>query len=65
MGLENTRNKKLLYHLTELDNMASIIDNGLLSRAMVKEKGLRYNDVADPEIIDRREKLGLMMPFIG
>ena len=65
MGLENTRNKKLLYHLTELDNMASIIDNGLLSRAMVKEKGLRYNDVADPEIIDRREKLGLdgYIPF--
>lgn len=65
MGLENTRNKKLLYHLTELDNMASIIDYGLLSRAMVKEKGLRYSDVADPEIIDRREKLGLdgYIPF--
>ena len=65
MGLENTRNKKLLYHLTELYNMASIIDYGLLSRAMVKEKGLRYNDVADPEIIDRREKLGLdgYIPF--
>lgn len=65
MGLENTRNKKLLYHLTELDNMASIIDYGLLSRATVKEKGLRYNDVADPEIINRRENLGLdgYIPF--
>ena len=65
MGLENTRNKKLLYHLTELDNMPSIINSGLLSRADVRNQRVEYNDVADPEIISRREKLGLdvYVPF--
>lgn len=52
MGLENTRNKKLLYHLTELGNMASIINCGLLSRSTVKKLGLKYHDVADMEIIN-------------
>lgn len=65
MGLENTRNKKLLYHLTKLDNMVSIIDNGLLSRADIKARGINYSDVADTKIISRREKLGLdvYIPF--
>lgn len=65
MGLEFTRNKKLLYHLTELDNMPSIIENGLLSRAEIKARGLKYKDVADSEIISRRELLGLdgYVPF--
>ena len=65
MGLENTRNKKLLYHLTALDNMNSIIKYGLLSRADVKRLGFRFNDVADPNIISGREMLGLdtYVPF--
>ncbi len=65
MGLENVRNKKLLYHLTRLDNMVSIIDNGLMSRAEVRSSGIRYSDIADHEIISRREMLGLdkYIPF--
>ena len=65
MGLENTRNKKLLYHLTKLDNVQSIIEHGLMSRAEIKNKKLNYGDVADPEIISRREMLGLdiYVPF--
>ena len=65
MGLENTRSKKLLYHLTKLDNMASIINYGLLSRADVKRMRVAYQDVADQEIITRREELGLdgYIPF--
>lgn len=65
MGLENTRNKKLLYHLTELDNMASIIDYGLLSREMLKKTRIIYHDVADTEIISQREIMGLdkYIPF--
>lgn len=65
MGLDNTRNKKLLYHLTRLDNMPSIIDNGLLSREDVRKRKLTYHDVADPEIISRRKLLGLdvFIPF--
>lgn len=65
MGLENTRNKKLLYHLTELDNMNSIIEYGLMSRADIKNKKLKYHDVADQAIIGKREELGLdkYVPF--
>ncbi|MCR5701086.1 MAG: DUF4433 domain-containing protein [Lachnospiraceae bacterium] len=65
MGLENTREKKLLYHLTQLDNMISIIENGLMSRKEVESLGIRYRDVADKEIISRREVLGLdkYIPF--
>ncbi len=65
MGLENTRNKKLLYHLTRLDNMMSIIEKGLLSRAAVGALRIGYCDIADREIISRRVKLGLdkYIPF--
>jgi hypothetical protein len=65
MGLENTRNKKLLYHLTKLDNMASIVQHGLLSRAQVRSMGLKYHDVADSSIISKRKELGLdgFVPF--
>ncbi|MBE5862687.1 MAG: DUF4433 domain-containing protein [Lachnospiraceae bacterium] len=65
MGLENTRNKKLLYHLTKLDNMASIVQYGLLPRAQVRSMGLEYHDVADSGIISKREELGLdgFVPF--
>jgi len=65
MGLENTRNKKLLYHLTKLDNMSSIIQYGLLSRAQVRSMGLGYYDIADLSIISKREELGLdrFVPF--
>lgn len=65
MGLENTRNKKLLYHLTALDNMNSIIHFGLMSRKKVIEMKITYNDVADHEILDKRELFGLdgYVPF--
>lgn len=32
MGLEGVRDKKLLYHLTKVDKMESIIKYGLLPR---------------------------------
>lgn len=65
MGLENTRNKKLLYHLTALENMNSIIQFGLMSRKKVNEMKITYNDVADYEILDKRELFGLdsYVPF--
>ncbi len=65
MGLEGVRNKKLLYHLTTLDNMESIVKYGLLSRKQVKSQNIKYNDIADAEIISKREELGLdgYVPF--
>lgn len=59
MGLEGVRNKKLLYHLTKASNMENIIDCGLLPRKYLLEQGMLFEDVADPQIISKREKLGL------
>ncbi len=59
MGLEGVRDKKLLYHLTRVDNMEMIINYGLLSRRRLLEHKMLFGDVADPQIISKREELGL------
>lgn len=59
MTLENVRCGKLLYHLTELDNLASIITGQLLPRKDLIDAGLVFTDIADTKIIDKREQLGL------
>jgi len=53
--------KKLIYHLTSLDNVASILELGLLPRANLR----RFVDVADAGIIADRSRHGLdsMVPF--
>ena len=63
MGLQGVKNKKLLYHLTRLDNMESIIMNGLQPRRLLKNKD--FFDVADANILDKRELLQLdqFVPF--
>ena len=65
MGLEGVRDKKLLYHLTKIDNMENIIKHGLLPRKYLSGKGLSFGNVADPKIISKREELGLdqYIPF--
>lgn len=55
---------KLLYHLTALENLESIIQNGLLSRSDVQK--LSFVDIADHEIIDKRDlklNLNCYVPF--
>lgn len=59
MGIESCKQGKLLYHLTKLDNLDSILENGLLSRRKVKDKEVEFKDVADQEIISKRKELGL------
>lgn len=65
MGLENAKDGKLLYHLTELKNLDSIIENGLIPRKILKQNTVKFEDVANPEIITKREELGLdgYIPF--
>ncbi len=57
------RNKQLVYHLTALDNLPSILAGGLLSRSALAAGG--FVDVADHEIIDgrRSKKLEEFVPF--
>lgn len=58
---DDIRAKKLIYHLTSLENLPSILARGLLPRAMVPE----FVDVADPDIISDRKRLQLeqCVPF--
>ena len=56
-----TKNKKLIYHLTALTNLKSILQAGLLSRNMAAG----FTDIADSEIISFRKEHGLndYVPF--
>lgn len=65
MGIENTKDGKLLYHLTRLSNIESIIEHGLLSRRKIMKKEVDFYDSADGEIISKRTRLGLdkYIPF--
>ena len=48
MGLKDAKEGKLLYHLTELKNLESIIDFGLVPRKILRENTVTFGDVADP-----------------
>ena len=52
----NPRDGKLLYHLTAIDNIDSILENGLLPREAVQEG---FTNVANPEILKSRAKFDL------
>jgi hypothetical protein len=58
---DDIRAKKLVYHLTSLNNMSSILENGLLPRSHLDD----FVDVADSEIIESRKGLFLerLVPF--
>lgn len=59
------RDKKQLYHLTELENLDTIFKYGLLSRNQMLKRKIRFTDVADSEIIKFRSENGLndYVPF--
>ena len=59
------RDRKTLYHLTKLDNLDNILEYGLISRKLLIDKGLDFEDVADSEIINFRSEMNLeqYVPF--
>jgi hypothetical protein len=59
------REKKLIYHLTDINNLASIKQYGLLSRRSLQKKYVPFADVADSEILGGRSQFSLdeMVPF--
>ncbi|MCG9679726.1 DarT ssDNA thymidine ADP-ribosyltransferase family protein [Vibrio sp. Isolate24] len=61
MQRTNIRDQALLYHITDLDNLESILASGLQPRSLLTE----FSDVADPEILQGREafKLEQKVPF--
>lgn len=65
MGIETAKTGKLLYHLTELEHLDSILENGLLSRKIITDNSIEFLDVADQEIMSKRIAIGLdeYIPF--
>ena len=59
MGIEIAKNQNLLYHLTKLSNLKSIINHGMLPRRKVMEQRIQFGDIADAQIISKRQELGL------
>lgn len=59
MGIDNAKQGKLIYHLTKLSNLDSILKNGLLPRRYIIDNKIVFEDVADKEIISKRSLLGL------
>lgn len=45
-----------MYHLTHIENLESIIENGLMPRNVLEDNGISFTDVADKEIIYKRKK---------
>lgn len=59
MGIDTAKTGNLLYHLTRLDNLDSIIKNGMLPRKCVLDKQIQFGNVANPDIISKRRQLDL------
>lgn len=59
------KDQKLIYHLTDIENLENIIKEGLLSRKELEERGDMFEDVADPDILIFREEhnLNQYVPF--
>ncbi len=49
------REGKLIYHLTPIDSLESIIKNGLMSRDSLDKLNVKFIDTADHEILLDRE----------
>lgn len=46
---------KLLYHITHINNLPSILKNGLMSRKKLQKSGKHFTDIADPDILNKRD----------
>ena len=59
--MADIKKQSLIYHLTSLENVPSILDQGLLPRSELT----RFTDVADGDILSSREGLNLQnyVPF--
>lgn len=61
----SAREKKLVYHLTALENLASILSTGLRSRRDLSSATEQFTDIADADILTGRasHELDLYVPF--
>lgn len=61
MKVKDISKQKLIFHLTDINNLEAIFSDGLKPRSLLKG----FSDVADPDIIDSRRALRLeeFVPF--
>lgn len=52
-----TKNRKFIYHLTDLENLQSIITHGLVSRSELNSSNMAFSDIANRDIIEKRHAL--------
>lgn len=50
-----TIDRKIIYHLTSIDNLESILENGLMSRDMLLHNSFCFKDIANEDIVNKRE----------
>ncbi|MFZ1933664.1 MAG: DarT ssDNA thymidine ADP-ribosyltransferase family protein, partial [Thermoguttaceae bacterium] len=46
---------KSLYYITHVDNVASILQHGILSHGQIESRGIPFKPVYDAEIVSRRK----------
>lgn len=47
---------KGLYYITHINNIRSILQEGILSHALVEAKGIDYTPIYDAQIVSNRQK---------
>lgn len=58
--------KKLLYHITDFNNLESILQqDGLLANNLVREKAVEYENIAHTNIQGRRVNKTVPLPPYG
>lgn len=54
---ESSIGSQLLYHITHINNLSSIIkQGGLQSHITIQQQGIKYKDVANQDIQSRRNR---------
>jgi len=63
--MRNVRSGKLLYHLTKIDNLESILNLGLLSRRSLEDKNKKFKDITEKTAVESSKELELdkFVPF--
>lgn len=59
MGLATVKTGRLLYHLTDINNLPSIIKHGLLPRTELQKLKTKFSDIANHGIIQERKNTNL------
>ena len=49
-----------LYYITHIDNIPSILNNGILSRGRIEIEGMQPAQIHNPEVVDRRKRISTL-----